>query len=393
MGTIVLRAGKKGTSFEAQAKRTDPISGKMVRKALTFKTEREAKDWLAEFETEILKSKVKEEKTGEILFKDAISDFIKKKLGVNCHKVSKEDDINRLNKWKESKYADYPLPLLTYKVFMGYIDSRRFEKNRSGEPIAEQTIKHELQVVSNLFNWLMIDHEDLINPIKRIPSEYKPHGSREVDVRIPSDKQTLLLAGLTNYKATNPKKTNNLKKDNKLIGQRKLYPVIAELGITTAMRQGEMLRLKKKDMHFTSPIHAIATDFRTKKGITTIHTRIVPLYDRAFELLEFAKDIEDDNALIFGDDFDELKLSTAFTEVSRSISLFDTDGHPATFHSTRHEAISRMVEAGMSRENIMKISGHATASQLDRYFNARAEGLSKAISVLNKPVAIEPADA
>ncbi len=383
MGTVVVRAGKKSKSFEAQAKRTDPITGKVVRKTSTFKSEREAKDWIAEFETEILKSKVKEVSCNEILLKTAIEDYITQKLS-KLEKISKGDDINRLNKWKESKYGEYSLPQLSYKVFMSYVNDRRKDNNRSGKPIAEQTIKHELQVISNLFEWLMIEHEDLINPIKRIPANRKPNGSREVDIRISRENQMLLLQGLASCKGKEGIKQKQV--ETLISKQRKMYATIAEFAIETAMRQGEILRLKKKDLHFTKPVYVTATDFRTTKEVTAAYTRAVVLTDRARELLQFAVNIEDENALIFGEDFNELKLTTAFTEIAKTIPGMET----ATFHSTRHEAISRMVEAGMSRENIMKISGHKTSSQLNRYFNARPEGLSNAIAVMNKPVEIKP---
>jgi len=368
MGYINEYKGVKGITYEAQADRVDPLTGKKVRKSRTFKSEREAKDWIAEFETKIIGGKAKVEKSSTVKLTEMIDAYIKKLE--KSEKRSKQDDINRLKVWQKSQYAEIPLPALTYKVLIDYIADRRECLNPSGAPIAEQTIKHELQVISNVYEFAMLEHEELINPVKRIPKDYKPNGSREVDVRISSENQALLLAGLA--------KNNN-----------KHFSILAELGIETAMRQGEILRLTRGDLKFEdkNSIHVVATDYRTSRGITKPYTRFVALTDRAHELLTFALPIKDKTACIWGENFNKFGLTTAFTEVAEKLPGMEH----ATFHSTRHEAISRMVEAGMQREDIMKISGHKTHSQLNRYYNARPAGLHKSIQVMNKPKVVKEA--
>lgn len=45
------------------------------------------------------------------------------------------------------------------------------------------------------------------------------------------------------------------------------------------------------------------------------------------------------------------------------------------FHDLRHEAVSRMVEAGLSDQEVAAISGHRSMQMLKRYTHLRAEEL------------------
>ena len=45
------------------------------------------------------------------------------------------------------------------------------------------------------------------------------------------------------------------------------------------------------------------------------------------------------------------------------------------FHDLRHEAVSRLVEAGFSDQEVSAISGHKSMQMLKRYTHLRAEDL------------------
>ena len=68
--------------------------------------------------------------------------------------------------------------------------------------------------------------------------------------------------------------------------------------------------------------------------------------------------------------------------------------HDLHFHDLRHEAISRLVEGGLSDQQVAAISGHRSMQMLKRYTHLRAEEL---VSVLdhrtlpkNRPCCIPP---
>ncbi|HDS1779730.1 TPA: tyrosine-type recombinase/integrase, partial [Pseudomonas putida] len=45
------------------------------------------------------------------------------------------------------------------------------------------------------------------------------------------------------------------------------------------------------------------------------------------------------------------------------------------FHDLRHEAVSRLVEGGLSDQEVSAISGHKSMQMLKRYTHLRAEDL------------------
>lgn len=57
------------------------------------------------------------------------------------------------------------------------------------------------------------------------------------------------------------------------------------------------------------------------------------------------------------------------------------------FHDLRHEAISRLVEAGLSDQEVAAISGHKSMQMLRRYTHLRAEDLVSKLDRLGRGVA------
>jgi integrase len=57
-------------------------------------------------------------------------------------------------------------------------------------------------------------------------------------------------------------------------------------------------------------------------------------------------------------------------DIKRSVGCVDFH-----FHDLRHEAVSRLVEAGFSDQEVSAISGHKSMQMLKRYTHLRAEDL------------------
>lgn len=60
----------------------------------------------------------------------------------------------------------------------------------------------------------------------------------------------------------------------------------------------------------------------------------------------------------------------AWTDAKKAAGLVDF-----RFHDLRHEAVSRLVEAGLSDQEVSAISGHKSMQMLKRYTHLRAEDL------------------
>lgn len=62
--------------------------------------------------------------------------------------------------------------------------------------------------------------------------------------------------------------------------------------------------------------------------------------------------------------FGESLLSKYWLEACRALSIPDLH-----WHDLRHEAASRMIEAGWSAHEVRVVTGHASSQHLDRYVN------------------------
>ncbi|WP_039700443.1 tyrosine-type recombinase/integrase, partial [Pseudomonas aeruginosa] len=54
------------------------------------------------------------------------------------------------------------------------------------------------------------------------------------------------------------------------------------------------------------------------------------------------------------------------------------------FHDLRHEAVSRLVEGGLSDQEVSAISGHKSMQMLKRYTHLRAEDLVTKLDLLKR---------
>jgi Site-specific recombinase XerD len=69
----------------------------------------------------------------------------------------------------------------------------------------------------------------------------------------------------------------------------------------------------------------------------------------------------------------------AWTDAKKEAGLTDF-----RFHDLRHEAVSRLVEAGLSDQEVAAISGHKSMQMLKRYTHLRAEDLVGKLDKLDR---------
>lgn len=141
-----------------------------------------------------------------------------------------------------------------------------------------------------------------------------------------------------------------------------------DLAVGSAMRQGEIHRLKWSDIDEDSGVIHLWRKDKTAEGGRSKHK--IPLLKGVREALVRAR-----NKTRQGDNLFHVKNSEAisdkFARMTRKIGINDL-----RFHDLRHEAISRMFERGMRVEQVRVVSGHRTLDQLSRYINLRAEDLT-----------------
>lgn len=136
-----------------------------------------------------------------------------------------------------------------------------------------------------------------------------------------------------------------------------------ELGLETAMRRGEVLRMRWRDLDWTNRTLRIP---KTKNG----HARTIPLTARALALLteQMAAGVSGE-AAVFPTTEEAVKM--AWRRIIARAGLADF-----RYHDLRHEAVSRFFELGLSIPEVALISGHRDTRMLMRYTHLRPEALA-----------------
>lgn len=370
MATIRERMNKDGNKtknqWQAIVEMKNRATGLVHKESSTHETRLAAEEWAEGIEADLKRGLYKDSRIADntflrTLIDKYISDVSPKKLGG-------KQEIVRLKKWLTTDLADRPISRCFPADFANYIASRRKDVSKRSGRVAEQTIKLEIIAISNVFEVARKDWGyDLPNPTKSIS---KPKGSNTREARITPENWKKISAVLLN-KSRNP-----------------LYITIAEFAIETGMRQDELFRMTWKDIEIKERVDGVEMQARGKvivDGKDTSTTgerkkRVVPLSPRAIDLLQSLPRPESPDVPVFQSVRKTSKdgLSRAFSAACADIDL--TGG---CFHSTRHEAASRMAPH-YPMLTLMKIFGWKTPSMAARYYHASDEELYAGIDKMNQ---------
>lgn len=300
----------------------------------SFMTKVEAERWARAVETEmdrgIFVSRYEAEST---TLYEALERYARE---VTIHKKGQVRELNRIDNLKQTKLATRALANLRSSDFAKFRDQKRAEGK------AENTIRIELALVSHLFNtarreWNM---EGLDNPIQAIKM---PSGSTERTRRLVDDEEARLMKELSLCK-------NGF-----------ILPAFV-FAIETACRQGEILKLTWEDLDLQKKVAKLEN---TKNG----ENRFVPLSPKALDVLANLP------RLINGGKVFQVSadgLSRAFARTCKKLDIEDL-----RFHDLRHEATSRLFEAGLNPIEVSSITGHKSLQMLKRYTHLSAAGLAQ----------------
>ena len=115
--------------------------------------------------------------------------------------------------------------------------------------------------------------------------------------------------------------------------------------------------------------------------------RTVPLTLKATRIFELALQNPirpiDTDLIFFGEPGRNNKRSSyqfnkTFGDIKKSLGM-----QYLHFHDLRHEAVSRLVEAGLSDQEVASISGHKSMQMLRRYTHLRAEDLVRKLDQIS----------
>jgi integrase len=131
--------------------------------------------------------------------------------------------------------------------------------------------------------------------------------------------------------------------------------------VETAMRRGEILNTKRRDVHLTDCFIHLP---QTKND----ESRNVPLSRRAIELIGMLGDGKPNDTMV---PVNAASFDTMFREAKKAVGLADIH-----FHDSRREAATRMSKLLPNVLELSAVTGHKTLKMLQIYYEPKASDLA-----------------
>lgn len=319
---------KRGSSWQARVTRKG-----FPAEVQTFSSKAEADRWVRAVESEMDKggyiSRTEAERVtlSEILDRYMVEVSPSKRGGI--------DEIIRIKALKRFRIARLHMAALTPKAVAEYRDERLKTCNPS-------TVLRDLAMLSSVINHSRKEWGIAIpNPVSLIRKPTMPQGR---DRFLTQDEEQRLL------KALEP------------VGRRSPYmkPLVI-LALESAMRRGELLGLKWKNINLNKQVAHLAM---TKNG----ESREVPLSCKAVATLR-AMPISIDGRVF---PMNAAAMEAAFQRARTRAGLVDFH-----FHDLRHMAATRLAEKLSNILELSAVTGHKELRMLKRYYHPKAEDLAR----------------
>lgn len=313
--------------------------------AKTFRTKRDAEDWARSTEDEMVRGVYLSRAPSEKL---TVAGALKRYMEEVS--VTKKPTTQRSERFTaqhlEAFFGKYSMAAVSADLVAKYRD----ERLAAGK--SNNTVRIELAMLGHLFR-TAIQEWGLgltFNPVANIR---KPSPGPGRNRRLNVDEQQRLFAAADVH-------------SNPMLGW------IVRLAVETGMRSSEITGLRRSQIDLQRRVVSL-TD--TKNG----SARLVPLTRAAVGILQLAMDNPvrplDSDLVFFGEPGKNghrkpYVFQKLWTRITSDVGLSDLH-----FHDLRHEAVSRLVEAGLSDQEVAAISGHKSMQMLKRYTHLRAEDL------------------
>ncbi|KVO99725.1 integrase [Burkholderia ubonensis] len=313
--------------------------------AKTFRTKRDAEDWARRTEDEMVRGVYLSRAPSEKL---TVSAALKRYMEeVSATKKPTTQRSERFTcQHLDAFFGKYSMAAVSAELVAKYRD----ERLAAGK--SNNTVRIELAMLGHLFR-VAIQEWGIgltFNPVANIR---KPSPGAGRDRRLTPEEQQRLFAAADGH-------------SNPMLGW------IVRLAVETGMRSSEITGLRRSQVDLN---RRVVTLKDTKNG----SARMVPLSRVAAETLRSALDNPirpiDTDLVFFGEPGRDGKrkpyvFQKLWVGIVRALEFADLH-----FHDLRHEAVSRLVEAGLSDQEVASISGHKSMQMLKRYTHLRAEDL------------------
>jgi len=318
----------------------------------TFRTKRDAEDWARRTEDDMVRGVfIDRAGSDRLLLKRALDRYLREVSSTK--KPSTHSAEQYKAKALKAKLGAYSLAAITPNLVAEYRDER-LEAGKS-----PSTVRLELSLLSHLFTIAIKEWRVglFYNPVANIrkPTPTKGRNRR----LIPGEEQALFEACDSH--------------SNPMLGW------IARIALYTCMRAGEIKSLTRRQVNLHKRTVHLS---ETKNG----SDRTVPLTRKAADVFRMALNNPvrplDTDLIFWGEPGrDGNRRPYEFRPAwHRTLKAAGIKG--LWFHDLRHEAISRLVEAGLGDQEVAAISGHKSMQMLKRYTHLRAEDLVERLDQL-----------
>jgi len=317
----------------------------------TFRTKRDADDWSRRTEDEMVRGVFIQRAPSERLTFNVALDRYLKEVTVTKSAFTQRGEISKA-KQLNAVLGKYSLAAITPDLVAEYRDKRLEEGKQPN------TVRLELALLGHLFTVAIQEWRIglVYNPVANIR---KPSPGDGRDRRISDAEEAKLIEAVSNY-------------SNPMLGW------IVRIALATCMRSTEIVTLQRSQVDLKRRVVRLSN---TKSG----GARTVPLTLDAQKVFAeaLANPIRpiDCELIFFGEPGKDKKRSPyafnkIFGKIKKDIGLADLH-----FHDLRHEAVSRLVEAGLSDQKVSAISGHKSMQMLKHYTHLRAENMINELDV------------
>lgn len=311
----------------------------------TFRTKRDAQDWARHTEDDMVRGVYIDRAPAESTTLESAMNRYLKEISPTKSAGSERRETVRAKPLLD-ELGDYALIAITPDLIGQYRDDR-LALDKSGN-----TVRLELALLSHLFNIAIREWRMglIYNPVAAVR---KPAAGPGRNRRLLPDEEKALLAACD--QASNP-----------MLGW------MVRTAIYTGMRAGEIRSLRRDQVDLARRIIFLN---KTKNG----SARTVPLTQRAVEVIQesLAHPVrpKDTDLIYWGEPGrDGQRRAYEYYPAWRR-ALIRAGITNLRFHDLRHEAVSRLVEAGLGDQEVAAISGHKSMQMLRRYTHLRSEDL------------------
>lgn len=339
-GATVPTFSKRGDRWQAKVRRRG-----YPPQSETFRTKGLAEKWARDIEAKIDAGKFVA--TSREAERDTLGEAIDRYLrDVTAHKRNSRPEELKLKAIKGHAIAARTLASLRSADFAKLRDDLR-SAGLKGKPLAANTVRLYLAPLSHLFTVAREEwgYEGLDNPL--------------LSVKKPST------VGTERKRRAEGKELPQILKAAKAVAT--WAPAAIELAVETAMRRGEMARLRWEHIDTKARVAHLP---ETKNG----EARDVPLSPRALAIVQGLAKKKRKDGFVFGVHPDT--LSDAFIQARTAAKV-----EGLRLHDLRREATSRLFERGdLSIVEVSAITGHKTLQMLRVYSAPRASDIARKLA-------------